>query len=51
MHELLLFPNSWPKNLGASYTRADTVPVIYPERATCPASVMLSDLNLYLVNI
>jgi hypothetical protein len=25
MYELLLFPNSWPKNLGAAYTRANTV--------------------------
>jgi hypothetical protein len=24
-YELLLFPNSWPKNLGAAYTRANTV--------------------------
>jgi hypothetical protein len=25
MSELLLFPNSWPKNVGAAYTRANTV--------------------------
>jgi hypothetical protein len=25
MYDLLLFPNSWPKNLGAAYTRANTV--------------------------
>jgi hypothetical protein len=24
-YELLLFPNSWPKSLGAAYTRANTV--------------------------
>jgi hypothetical protein len=29
IYELLLFPNSWPKNLGAAYTRANTVIYIH----------------------
>jgi hypothetical protein len=28
-YKLLSFPNSWPKNLGAAYTRANTICTVY----------------------
>jgi hypothetical protein len=50
MSELLLFPNSWPKKLGAAYTRANTVThlVAIYSVSTVTYSFVVSDYPEYI---
>jgi hypothetical protein len=50
MYELLLFPNSLPKNLGAAYTRANTAFIANQTMPTRPIQLQICSTCNFLTS-